>query len=358
MLNAEDKSQIEVYCTISIDSTPWVYLTQYTGVPYMVLDLIISKVSSQQLGVVFKQESVPEIGHVCVLVETIIAGSPAAIAEMKKGDILVAVDGKKVSNMNQVAKFVKSAVQRRFIIRVERKYSKADLDKQANMKLESERISALKADPILSKGDTPSEDSKIKFESQIKFSDLKDSESEISDKLETGVRLFRRRKSSAHTDDAAQTPDTTPSRKISTTSNQSIISNNSQLCVNDDSYITNISDLYYTTKEKEHASLISFEDSRTFQIDTELQYLNIGVWGCVRGGDIPGKLLGYINVPMKLILAQCYTSSTGHYLKCHALLPPDSGMYHKKYKIVSFFRFDRFRRLFNCIIICFILKLL
>ncbi|OAD61820.1 PDZ domain-containing protein 8 [Eufriesea mexicana] len=333
ILNAEDRSQVEVYCTICIDSTPWVYLTQYTGVPYMVLDLIISKVGSQQLGVVFKQEFVPEIGHVCVLVETIIVGSPAAIAEMKKGDILIAVDGKKVSNMNQVAKFVKSAVQRRFIIRVERKYSKIDLDKQATMKLDSERISAergvdrktLKTDSGLNKGDTPNtEDSKIKFESQIKFSDLKDCENEISDKLEMTSKLFRRRKSSAHTDDTAQTPDTTPSRKISTTSNQSIISSNSQFYLNDDNYVTNISDLYYTTKEKEYASLITFEETRTFQVDSELQYLNIGVWGRVRG-EIHTKLLGYINVPMKLILAQCYTSTTGHYLKCHALLPPDSA---------------------------------
>ncbi|XP_017880723.1 PDZ domain-containing protein 8 isoform X2 [Ceratina calcarata] len=346
MLNAEDRSQIEIYCTISVDSTPWVYLTQYTGVSYMVLDVIISKVSSQQLGVVFKQEFVPEIGHVCVLVETIIAGSPAAIAEMKKGDVLVAVDGKKVSNMNQVAKFVKSAVQRRFIIRVERKYSKADLDKQISTKSESEKLSAergvdrktLKSDVGSSKGDTPNtEDGKIKFESQmklesqakfesqIKFSDLKDSENEIADKLETGSKLFRRRKSSAHTDDTAQTPDTTPSRRISTTSSQSITFGSSQFCFNDDSYVTNVSDLYYTTKEKEYASLIIFEETRIFHIDSEHQYLNIGVWGRVRGGEIPAKLLGYINVPIKLILAQCYTSTTSHYLKCHALLPPDSA---------------------------------
>ena len=333
MLNAEERSQIEVYCTVSVDSTPWVYLTQYTGVPYMVLDLIISKVGSQQLGVVFKQELAPEIGHLCVLVETIVAGSPAAIAEMRKGDVLVAVDGKKVSNMNQVAKFVKGAVQRRFIIRVERKYSKVDLEKQINMKLESEKISAekgadrkpLKSD-FTSRGDTPNaEDSgRIKFESQIKFSDLRDSENEISDKLDMGSKFFRRRKSSAHLgDDYTQTPDSTPSRKISTASSQSIMSSGSQFCFTDDMCVVNITDLYHTTKEREYASLITFEETRNFQIDSELQYLNIGVWGRVRG-DLSAKLLGYINVPMKLILAQCYTSSTGHYLKCHALVPPDS----------------------------------
>ncbi|XP_033326489.2 PDZ domain containing 8 isoform X2 [Megalopta genalis] len=334
MLNAEDKSQIEIYCTLSVDSTPWVFLTQYTGVPYMVLDLIISKVGSQQLGVVFKQEIVPEIGHVCVLVETIVGGSPAAIAEMRKGDILVAVDGKKVSSMNQVAKLVKNAVQRRFIIRVERKYSKTDSDKQISMKVDSDKLSvekagdrkSLKTDLITSRGDTPSvEDSnKIKFESQIKFSDLKDSENEASEALETSSK-FSRRKSSVHAiEEPAHTPDSTPSRKISTTSSQSLMSTtSSQLCY-DDNYITDVTYLYYTTKEKEYASLISFEETRNFQINSELQYLNIGVWGRVKGGELPAKLLGYINVPMKLILAQCYTSSTGHYLKCHALLPPDS----------------------------------
>ncbi|XP_078045499.1 PDZ domain containing 8 isoform X2 [Augochlora pura] len=333
ILNAEDKSQIEIYCTLSVDSTPWVFLTQYTGVPYMVLDLIISKVGSQQLGVVFKQELVPEIGHVCVLVETIVSGSPAAIAEMRKGDILVAVDGKKVTNMNQVAKLVKNAVQRRFIIRVERKYSKTESDKQISSKVDSDKLSvekgtdrkSLKTDLITSRGDTNVEDSnKIKFESQIKFSDLKDSENEASEALDMSSK-FSRRKSSVHAiEEPAHTPDSTPSRKISTTSNQSLMSTTSSQLYYDENYVTDVTYLYYTTKEKEYASLISFEETRNFQINSELQYLNIGVWGRVRGGEFPAKLLGYINVPMKLILAQCYTSSTGQYLKCHALLPPDS----------------------------------
>ncbi|KAG7196646.1 hypothetical protein KM043_015987 [Ampulex compressa] len=334
LLNAEDTSQIEVYCSMSVDSTPWVHLAQYNGVPYMVLDLIISKTSSQQLGVVFKQEVVPEIGHVCVLIESIVSGSPATIAEMRKGDIVVAVDGKKVSNMNQVAKFVKNAMQRRFIIRVERKYSKTEMDKQSYVKFDGERLSLekgmdkklSKSNCITVKGDVPSIDdnNKIKFESQIKFSDLRDSENETFDKVETGCKLFKRRKSSTYgTDENAQTPDTTPSRRISTISNQSTASSTTQSYCIDDTYITNITDLYYITKDKTYASSITFEETRNFQINSELQYLNIGVWGRVRGGENSAKLLGYINAPIKLILAQCCTSATGHYLKCHALLPPD-----------------------------------
>ncbi|XP_066588005.1 PDZ domain-containing protein 8 isoform X2 [Prorops nasuta] len=334
MLATEDPSQIEIYCTMSVDPTPWVYLTQYNGIAYMVLDLIISKTCSQQLGVVFKQEAVTEIGQTCVLVETIVAGSPAAIAEMKKGDILVAVDGRKISSMNQVAKLVKSAVQRRFIIRVERKYVKSDLERQfgsrcsdiekANIDKNVERKSS-KSESIISKTE-PSIDAdvgKMKVENQIKFSDLRDSESEHLEKPDTGSKLFRRRKSSAPAnEDAAQIPDT-PSRRVSMVSNHSTASSNLVSFGSED--ITNMTDLYFTTKEKPLASLITFEETRSFQIDSEVPFLNIGVWGRVKGGENPPKLLGYINTPIKLILAQCSTSSTGHYLKCHALLPVDTA---------------------------------
>ncbi|XP_032684766.1 PDZ domain-containing protein 8 isoform X2 [Odontomachus brunneus] len=329
ILNSEDISQVEVYCSMSVDSTPWVYLAQYSGVPYMVLDLIISKTGSQQLGVVFKQEIVPEVGQVCVLVETIVSGSPAAIAEMRKGDILVAVDGKKVSNMNQVAKFVKSAVQRRFIIRVERRYSKLDSERQSGAKMDSEKTSfverkASKSDSV-GKVDSPSaEDAgKMKFETQIKFSDLRDSDCDLSDSRSDTSKLFKRRKSSVQAEDVAQTPDTTPSRRISTISTLSAASSNVQFYLPDENY--SIADLHYNTREKPYASLITFEETKSFRIDSELQYLNVGVWGRVKGGETPPRLLGYINAPIKLILAQCCTSTTGHYLKCHALLPPDSA---------------------------------
>ncbi|XP_035730309.1 PDZ domain-containing protein 8-like isoform X2 [Vespa mandarinia] len=336
MVNAEDVSQIEVHCTMSIDSTPWVHLTQYNGVTYMILDLIISKTSSQQLGVVFKQELVPEIGQVCVLVETIVSASPAAIAEMRKGDILIAVDGKKVNNMNQVAKLVKSAVQRRFIIRVERKYLKVDTEKQAciiksdsEIKSGMEKISERRTDALGIKGDGTIDDiSKVKLEGPMKFLEPKDTDGEsVIDRSEFSSRLFRRRRSSSThiSEETTQQMPETPSRRISTASSQSTTSGNIQFCLIDDNNVTNLSDLYYTTKEKGYASLITFEETRNFQIDSEQHYLNIGVWGRVKSNEYTPKLLGYINAPIKLIVAQCAKSSTGHYLKCHPLLPPESA---------------------------------
>lgn len=337
-LPVEDLSQIEVYCTISVDVAPWIYLTQYSGVPYMVLDLIISKTSSHQLGVVFKQEVVPEIGQNCVLVETIVGGSPAAIAEMRKGDILSVVDGKKVSNMSQVAKLVKSAAQRRFIIRVERRYSRYEAERHNSIKPDySERPSVdrifekktTRSDSTISRGDAPNTDdsnSRTKFEGQIKFSDLRDTDFESVEKPDAGIKLFRRRKSSIHVGGDDLSAPETPSRRISIASNNSTASSTAPCHLAEDPCSPCITDLYTTTREKLFASLVTFEETRTFQIDSDLSYLNIGVWARVKGGDVPPKIIGYINAPIKLILAQCSTSTTGHYLKCHALLPPDTGM--------------------------------
>lgn len=334
LVGAKNISQIEIYCTVSIDATPWVSLTLYNDITYMVLDLIVSKTNSQQLGVVFKQEYINEIGQNCVIVETIVCNSPAAIAEMRKGDVIVAVNGKKVSNMSQIAKLIKSAAQRRFIIRVERKYtnveksmSRISLDRNTEKSLSKK---SSKSDFTAMRNESANVDDSFK---SIKFSDLKDVDSDIMDKNDLGSKLFRRRKSTstANTEEpsvhsAPETP-----KKISTnTSNPnfaSITTTASSIGAMSDMSFT-FNELFYTSKEKELSTLMSFEERVSFCVESELHYLNIGVWAQLQDNETPAKLVGYINAPVNLILAQCSTSSTGHYLKSHALLPPDSGWYN------------------------------
>ncbi|XP_046604736.1 PDZ domain-containing protein 8 isoform X1 [Neodiprion virginianus] len=341
--NTDEIDRIEIYCTMSVDVMPWVCLTQYSGVAYMILDLIISKTPQQQLGVVFRQDIIPEIGINCVIVETIVSGSPAAIGEMRRGDILIAVDGKKVLNMNQVAKLVKGAAQRRFIIRVERKYAKSEMERQGSVKSELEKTvldkigvekkvaknEVSKSELIASEKST-SDMKTTKFDTPIKFSELKETDFEVLDFGEASKLSKRKESATQSCEDIPQTPSCpeSPSRRISTIStisNQSLITNISQIYSTDDGSVQSMTDLYYTTKEKSVASLISFEETHNFQIDSDLQYLNLGVWARVKGGDNPPLLLGYINAPIKLILAQCSMSTIGHYLKCYALLPPDTG---------------------------------
>ena len=45
---------------IFLDSTAWVELSQSDNVNYMTVDLLITKNSSQQLGIIFKQEFLAE----------------------------------------------------------------------------------------------------------------------------------------------------------------------------------------------------------------------------------------------------------------------------------------------------------
>lgn len=336
LVGAKSISQIEIYCTVSIDATPWVSLTLYNDITYMVLDLIVSKTNSQQLGVVFKQEYIQEIGQNCVIVETIVCNSPAAIAELRKGDIIVAVNGKKVTNMSQIAKLIKSAAQRRFIIRVERKYANAE---RSTSRIDADKI----IEKPLSKKSSKSDFSTIKNETinvddsfkSIKFSDLKDVDSDAADRNDLGSKLFRRRKSNSATttEDSLQAPET-PSKKFSTNPSSSAVTSNTNTTSSSgamsDTSILTVNELVYTSKEKELTTLVSFEERVSFLVESEIHFLNIGVWAKVIDGEAPSRLVGYINAPINLILAQCSTSSTGHYLKCHALLPPDSSEFIAK----------------------------
>lgn len=86
---------------------------------YMTLDLNIVKQPSSQLGIVFKQEFILGKYKHCVMVETVIPNSPAYLADVRKNDILLAIDGKTVTSLNHAAKLLKNAGER-FGVRVER----------------------------------------------------------------------------------------------------------------------------------------------------------------------------------------------------------------------------------------------
>lgn len=85
----------------------------------MTLDLTLIKNPLQQLGMVFKQEFVAERYQACVLVDTVLPQSPASAADVRHGDIVVAVDGKRITSMAQAARIIKGTGDK-FTIRVER----------------------------------------------------------------------------------------------------------------------------------------------------------------------------------------------------------------------------------------------
>ena len=101
------------------DSAAWVEMVQSETSSLVTLDITVFKNPLQQLGILFKQEFIAEHYQACVVVETVMPQSSASAADLRCGDIVVAVDGKRVTSMAQAARYIKRTGEM-FIIRVER----------------------------------------------------------------------------------------------------------------------------------------------------------------------------------------------------------------------------------------------
>jgi C-terminal processing protease CtpA/Prc len=97
----------------------WVEMVQSETSSFVTLDLTLIKSPSQQLGMVFQQEFVVERYQACVVVETVLPQSPASAADVRHGDIVVAVDGKRITSVAQAAHIIKGTGDK-FTIRIER----------------------------------------------------------------------------------------------------------------------------------------------------------------------------------------------------------------------------------------------
>ena len=69
-------------------------------------------------------------------------------------------------------------------------------------------------------------------------------------------------------------------------------------------------------------SLIVMEDLSTFHLNENSTFFNINVYG--KSNDNENILLGYLNIPIASVLAECGESSLGHYIKQYSLIPPDA----------------------------------
>ncbi|XP_069835780.1 PDZ domain-containing protein 8 isoform X1 [Dendropsophus ebraccatus] len=94
-----------IHCTLEISSAPW---KEKTRTSIKTVELI--KGTSQNIGLVMVQARDGDTGHVCV--ETVTPNSPAAGADLRKGDRLIAIGGIKVTSSVQASKLIKQAGDR------------------------------------------------------------------------------------------------------------------------------------------------------------------------------------------------------------------------------------------------------
>lgn len=294
-----------VYCTITLAAIPWVQARQQDDKNLTIsLDLEIYKAKNQQIGIVFKQTE-----HT-VIVEAVIPNTPAAKAKLIKGDILISIEGKKVSNISQVAKLIKSLNRPMFILRIERTV-----------------LGLIKNDAVL-------ED----YEVYEDFNDMNISFSKNTDSVQIGKKIIRKNSTERASSDSslANTPSNSPrktgEKPLDKIRSKGLSRNNSDTKTPGDEttpiinrtlleHVSETDFIQHSTVDCYMNSFIRMDDLSNFHLCEASHYLNLNVYGRNNEESI---LLGYLNIPTNSIIAECNESHLGHYLKQYSLIPPDS----------------------------------
>ncbi|XP_063242954.1 PDZ domain-containing protein 8 isoform X2 [Bacillus rossius redtenbacheri] len=321
-----------IYCSLAVDSLAWVEMFHSETSSYVTLDLTVRRRSPQPLGLVFKQQFVSDRYQACVLVESVAPGSPAAAADVRRCDVLVAVDGRKVGSMAQAARLVKGAGER-FTLRVERKLAC--------------RLQLTDKDIIMEQdGDPPA----LKVNETMKSS----CQSSVPGSPVLGRAGLRQRRGSGdktESDSSSSSPASVPSspaRKPSVLNHSNQSSPEHQAKASDKRYSLENRDervdvegtssflQIHRTKEIPFCQVMQFEETVSFHVAEDHRYLNVSVWSKAGAEGAAGKqppspsprgerdvLLGHVSIPLAAIAAECGCTSLGHHIKSFSLLPPD-----------------------------------
>ncbi|XP_049532563.1 PDZ domain-containing protein 8 [Anopheles darlingi] len=324
-LNAPIRTLTHVYCTLTLAHMPWVVARQQPddpGTMIVSLDIEIHKAKNQQIGIVFKQTDQT------VLIEAVLPNTPASKAELRRGDVLLSIQGKRVTNINHVAKIIKALNRPMFILRIERVVT-----------------GQIKNDALLE--DLEADFEEIDMNLNISFSKgIEAVQIGSGSGCTLRERKVRRRNSkdnSGGESSHSNTPGTTPVKKPSLigvggrdavgggTVEQSargsfsdqtlpgVVASGSSSTVKKG----NLADCYpqHSSIDAEFNTFIRLDDPCTFQLMERFSYLNLSVFG--KNSD-ENRLLGYLNIPINSILLECNESHLGHHLKKYPLLPPEA----------------------------------
>ncbi|XP_075226255.1 PDZ domain containing 8 isoform X2 [Lycorma delicatula] len=253
-----------VFCSLAVDAMAWVEMINTELGSYLTIDIAVNKGSAGQFGVNFKQEFVPDKYQVCVVVDSV---SSSIGSDVRLGDILVAVDGKRVNSLSNVAKCIKQG---------------------------GERIS-------------------LRLERRIKIIPPPE------EKAQESFGLRQRRGSSDKTDsdssNSTSLSDSPARRSLRGSPEHKVKLNRLSVsfdCDND----ANTKLQVLNTKEQPYSDVISYNETLRFYVNSEHRYLNLSVWS--KGEK--NMLLGHISLPLA---SQCCIPASGYHIKLYSLLPPD-----------------------------------
>lgn len=321
------------------------------------LELTLTKVRQQHLGVIFKQE------QTCITVDNITPQTPAAQAGLKPGDTILAVENRNVTSISQISKIIKSISGVNVTLRVERIasdyiFKSKQLEKT---ELKTPITTTINVDDTEgncepdSSGDTVCDS----LELSKKFKSLTNIEKVKSDKVPKlisasnenmskfaqtiGSFSLRKRKQSMERASNESSTKSTPTASSPGTPQHSfkqhliMVPSNimtkkhsisevpeivrTDLDTQDVEILSSIVECY-RGKEVSISSIMTFNDEYAFNLKDSHKYLNANVWGTTPAGK--DVLLGYTNISLTEILNECCSSMLGHYIRTYSFLPPNN----------------------------------
>jgi len=292
----------QVYAILTLSRYPFVTANQLDEHNLsMMLDIEIHKAKNQQIGIIFKQT--PEQ----ILIETIIPNTPAAVANLKRGDVLLSIEGRRVVHINQVAKVLKSLNKSAFSMRVERTVN-----------------GVIKNDAITEDYIDVYEDFNIV---NISFSKSSDTvQIGGSDGPPTAPRQISKDPPSSNESSISSTPSNSPRKVIDKAKN--LIKHNNETKVSEEAPKKTPTHHHTTNQLQQHSTIdcsisnfIKMNDSTIFYLSqsTPYSYLNVNIFGRSMKND--NMLLAYLNIPLDNVLAECTDSNL--YIEKYMFNPPE-----------------------------------
>ncbi|KAK7862818.1 hypothetical protein R5R35_000842 [Gryllus longicercus] len=384
-LNYPNPPPAYVYCSLAVDATAWVEVVQRadSGSWLTVDATVVSPGAGAEsgggggaaLGVVFKQRFVAARYQPCVLVEAVAPRSPAAAAGVQRGDLLLAVDGRRVASLAQAARLLRAAAHApqgdRCTLRLERRaLLRGAMGPPPPSPSHPTPTNGAQAPPTPTNGPgsgpmlpgpgpggglTPSP-------SPAHSPDAKEGEGRLA---APESPVLRRRKLSvdpaltqatgqggSDTDSGSSSPASvpgSPAKRLSTGGSGSQSASPEHRRSTDEGDPNDEGLQLHRTQELPRAQVISFEESLQFEVRPQHRYLNVSVWGRARdqcprtatssassiptsgsaspastAGPVPDQLLGHVSLSLAPLLAECQAAGPlTHQLRPCVLLPPD-----------------------------------
>lgn len=278
-----------VYATVTLSRLAWITAQQHDDQNILItLDIEIHKAKNQQIGIIFKQTD-----RVCI--ETIIPKTPAAVANFRRGDVLISIEGRKLNHINQVAKLLKTLNQTVITLRIERIVH-----------------GILRNDASLEDFADVYED----FES-INISFSKNSDSiQIGNEQKPSVTSTKlAAKDGSNESSKTSTPSSSPRKVLSEAKLLTEKESSESSADNHNTF------MQHSTISCPVSDYVRVEDSTIFNLNSASHFLNVNVFGRSKNNDT--SLLGYVNIPIENVLVEC-SESNFNYIEKFMLNPPET----------------------------------